>query len=168
MLMTFPAFGKDGRSGVGVGYNTGTVDSDIFITDFDFVGFNVFYKWGISDRWGVLVSFRDMEDDESFAPGEELEYTQIGVHAVIMWRHGNRVRPHVKFGIASTDMDFTSGGLTVSDDDVTFSFGGGLEAGSDKVAFFGDFDYTEPELNSGFGEFDFEVANLTLGIIFKF
>ena len=160
LLMTFPAFAKESRSGVGVGYNVGTLDFDGLPDELDFVGFNVWYKWGINDMWGVLVSYRDMEDDEDLLPGFEIEYTQIGVHAVIMWRHGMKVRPHVKFGLALTDVEV----IGVSEDDTTLSIGGGLEVGSESFAFYADYDYTEPDLSGT----DFEIGNLTLGAVFKF
>ena len=56
--------------------------------------------------WGLQISYRDMEDDEdNLLPGEEGEFTQIGAHAVVIWRHGKVVRPLVKFGLVQTDID---------------------------------------------------------------
>ena len=155
---------------MGFGINGGTVDSDLPLAEeVDFDGYTLFYKFGFTDTWGLLVSYRDMEDDEDLFLGEEDEYTQFAVHAVYMWRHGNRVRPHVKFGLAYTDFEARIPGFfSDADNDVTLSFGGGLEVGSEKFAFFGDFDYTEPEITLVGVSADLEITNVTLGIIFKF
>ena len=81
-----------------------------------------------------------------------------------MWRHGMKVRPHVKFGLALTDVEVTDFSGTISEDDTTLSIGGGLEVGSESFAFYADYDYTEPDLSGT----DFEIGNLTLGAVFKF
>ena len=168
LFLSIPGFGADRRSGAGLGLTRGTAESDIaFGEELDFEGYTVFYKHGVTDTWGVLVSYRDMEDDEDLAFGEKDEYTQLAVHAVYMWRAGKKVRPHVKFGLVNTDFEATVFGFSLSDDDVTVSVGGGFEAGSEKVAFFADLDYTEPEVEILVTQ-EFEIANLTLGVIFKF
>jgi hypothetical protein len=81
-----------------------------------------------------------------------------------MWRHGKRVRPHIKFGVANTVLKFKDYLDTQSVDDLAFSVGGGLEAGSERVAFYADYDFTRVDY---FG-FDFDVASLALGIVFKY
>jgi hypothetical protein len=166
---SLPALAADDRSGAGLGFTSGIVDMEFLPAELDFVGYTLFWKFGFTDTWGLLVSYRDMEDDEILIFSEEDDYTQFAVHAVYMWRHGKRVRPHVKFGLARTDFDARSPFFpSVSDDDVTISFGGGLEAGSDKIAFFADYDFTQPELELfGFSQ-DTDVFGLTLGIIFKY
>lgn len=150
---------------VGFGLDTAVVDVDSFPDSIDFTGFSVFGKFGITKNWGILFSYRDMEDDENLAAGEKDTYTQIGVYGVYMWRPDKKVRPHVKFGVSSVDLDVeVPGFFTASDDDTAFSFGGGLEAGSQKVAFFGDYDFTTVDL---FG-LDTDTADLTLGVVFRF
>lgn len=163
MLAVGVTYGEERRHGAGFGFTSGLADGD-FVDEIEFVGFTAFGKIGFTDNWGLLISIRAMEDDETLAFGEEDEYTQVAVHAVYMWRHGKRVRPHVKFGLAKTDFEAKVLGFTLSDEDTNVSVGGGLEAGSDKVAFFADFDYTEAEF---FG-LDIEYSNLTLGVMFKF
>lgn len=166
LVIAIPAFAKENRSGVGVAYTAGVVSVDFpGVPDLDFVGYTVFWKYGFTDMWGLLVSYRDMQDDENFAPGDEIDYTQIGVHAVVMWRHGKMVRPHVKFGLADTDFEVTEASLgSVSESDTAFSIGGGLEAGSERFAFYADYDFTQADLSG----VDFDVAGLNLGIVFKY
>jgi hypothetical protein len=152
------------KHGVGIGLVSSNVEPES-ATDLDFAGFTVFGKIGITENWGILVSYRDMEDDEDLLFGEEDEYTEIGVHGAYMWRPDNKVRPHVKFGFVRTELEVSVPGFLPADDDGTgFSVGGGLEAGSEKIAFFGDLDVAVVEL---FDE-DFDFVNVTLGVIFKF
>lgn len=166
LLMTASAvaLAAERRHGVGVGVVTGTGEPDFAGTnEIDFVGGQIFGKFGITDNWGLLITLRDMEDDED-VPGASAEYTQVSVHGMYMWRPDNKVRPHVKFGLQHTDLDLSALNLTIDDDGSAFSFGGGFEAGSEKVAFFLDLDYTEVELF----DIDFQGSNLTAGVIFKF
>ena len=166
LILVLPALAKENRSGAGFALNRGMVDIDFpGTTDVEFAGYSLFWKYGFTDPWGLLISYRDMDDDEDLFPGEEVDYSQFGVHGVYMWRHGKKVRPHVKFGIANTDLEVIDPGQgAVSEDDMAFSFGGGLEAGSEKVAFYADYDFTRIELSG----VDFDVANLALGMIFKY
>lgn len=158
------SFGAEHRHGIGFGIDSATLDNDTLPEALEFTGFTLFGKFGFTDNWGLLISLRDMEDDELLIGGEEDSYTQIGVHAVYMWRPSSRVRPHVKFGIARTDFDAELPGNPLSDDGAGISVGGGLEAGTQKVAFFGDADVQAVSL---FNE-DFTITDVTLGIIFKF
>ena len=166
LIIAVPTFAKENRSGVGIAVTAGSVDIDVAgVPDLDFTGYTIFWKYGFNDRWGLQLSYRDMEDDENLLPGEEINYTQFGVHAVYMWRHGKRVRPHIKFGVANSDVEIIEPSLgTVSEDDLAFSVGGGLEAGSERFAFYADYDFTQVDL----GGTDFDIANLSLGIIFKY
>jgi hypothetical protein len=166
VAITVPTFAKENRSGAGFAYTFGTVAVDIpGVPDADFTGYTIFWKQGFTDRWGLLISYRDMKDDENFAPGDEIKYTQFGVHAVVLWRHGKRVRPYIKFGVAQSDLEVTESSMgTASEDDTALSVGVGLEAGSERVAFYADWDYTQVELSG----VDFELDNLALGIIFKY
>jgi hypothetical protein len=164
MTVSAVALAAERRHGVGLGVVAGTGEPEFAGADeIDFVGGQIFGKFGITDNWGVLITFRDMEDDEDVS-GLSAEYTQISVHGIYMWRPDNKVRPHVKFGLQQTDLELTALTLTIDDDGSAFSFGGGFEAGSQKVAFFLDLDYTEVELF----DVDFEGSNLTAGVIFKF
>lgn len=158
------SFGAEHKHGIGLGLDSATLDTDSLPEAIEFTGFTLFGKIGFTDNWGMFISYRDMEDDEDLLFGEEDSYTQIGVHAVYMWRPDKRVRPHVKFGLARTDFEAEAFGLTLSDDGVGISVGGGLEAGSQRVAFFGDLDVNVVSL---FGE-DFTFSDVTLGVIFKF
>ena len=165
-----PAMAADNRSGAGFAFTRGIVDSDdVLLEELGFVGYTVFWKFGFTDRWGLLVSYRDMEDDEFLFFFEEDAYTQFAVHAMVMWRHGKRVRPHVKFGLARTELEATGPFIpSTKDDDTTLSIGGGLEAGSEKIAFFADYDYTQPEMNLIGVSADYDIWNLSLGMIFKY
>ncbi len=151
------------KHGVGIGLVLSNVEPEN-ATDLDFTGFTLFGKIGITENWGILVSYRDMEDDEDLLLGEEDKYTEIGVHGAYMWRPDNKVRPHVMFGLVRTDLEISVPGFSVDDDGTGFSVGGGLEAGSEKIAFFGDLDVAVVEL---FDE-DFDFVSVTLGVIFKF
>jgi hypothetical protein len=168
LLIAMPAFAKENRSGAGIAYTGGDVTVENVPGSGEFDGYTLFYKAGFNDLWGLLISYRDMTiDDKEVLPGEEFDYTQIGVHAVVLWRHGKKVRPFVKFGLARTEIDLVSPSSipsTFTDDEIGFSVGGGLEAGSERIAFYADYDFTQVEL----GAADFDFANLALGIIFKF
>ena len=171
LAVSVPASAEDNRSGAGFAFTSGIVDADFVVLpeELAFVGYTIFWKAGITEQWGMLVSYRDMDDDEFLLLAEEDEYTQFAVHAMVMWRHGKRVRPHVKFGLAYTELEATGPFiLDTKDDDTTLSIGGGLEAGSEKIAFFADYDYTQPELNLIGVNADYDVWNLSLGIIFKY
>jgi outer membrane protein with beta-barrel domain len=165
LILAAPAFGAEPKNGIGFGLTGGTVDSDVLSDSLNFTGYMLFAKLGITDHWGLAISYRDMKDDENLAFGEEDSYTQGALHAVYMWRPGKMVRPHVKFGIERTRFEAKEPPFpTLSDDDVAGSVGGGLEVGSPTLAFFGDYDLTRARL---FDE-DFDFGNLTAGIIFKF
>lgn len=163
-VLSAPAQAKGPRSGAAFAFTSGTAASEAMPQDLDFSGWTVFGKIGFTDHWGLLISFRDMGDDEDLLFGEEDSYTQFALHAVYMWRHGKVVRPHVKFGVAYTNAEARIGQRSLSDEDTNISVGGGLEVGSEFVAFFGDIDYTEAEFYGA----DFEYANMNLGVIFKF
>jgi hypothetical protein len=165
MLAALPAAAVESRNGVGGALVSGTLDCDSCIDELDFEGFAVFGKIGFTDHWGLLLKYRDMEDDEVLFLGEEDSYTQLAVQAVYMWRPRKAFRPHVKFGLERTDFEAEIPGVVRdSDDGVALGFGGGFEAGSQRVAFILDYDFTQVEL---FDE-DFDLANFDLGVIFKF
>jgi ribosomal protein L35AE/L33A len=149
---------------VGFGLDTAIVDAESLPDSLDFTGFSVFGKVGLTKNWGILLSYRDMEDDENLAFGETDTYTQIGAYGVYMWRPDKVVRPHVKFGVSRIDFEAELPGLTMGDDDIAFAFGGGLEAGSQQVAFFGDYDFTTVTLLGS----DIDFGDLTLGVVFRF
>jgi len=165
LVIALPAVAEENRSGAGIALTSSSIDVDVpGVENIDFGGVTLFWKYGFNDHWGLLLSYRTMTDRETLPPGEEIESRQFGVHGVYMWRHGKRVRPHLKFGVANTDLRFKDYLDTQSVDDLAFSVGGGLEAGSERVAFYADYDFTQVEF---FG-FDFDVASLALGIVFKY
>jgi hypothetical protein len=165
IFLSLPAAAAENRSSFGGALVFGTLDCDSCVDELDFVGFSLFGKIGITDNWGLLLKYRDMEDDEEFFLGEEDTYTQFAVQGVYMWRAREVFRPHVKFGLERTDFEAEIPGLLKeSDDGVALAVGGGFEAGTPRVAFILDYDFTRVEL---FDE-DFDLANLDLGIIFKF
>lgn len=152
------------QSGFGGALVAGTLDCESCSDTFEFSGFSLFGKIGFNKNWGLLITYRDAEDDEDFLFNETDSYTQLAVQAVYMWRPSKMFRPHVKFGFESTDFEAEAPGFpTVSDDGTALAVGGGFEAGSQSVAFFLDYDFTTVEL---FDE-DFDIDNLSLGIIFK-
>ena len=157
LAVAAPAVAEENRSGAGIALTSGTLDIDFpGVENADFGGFTLFWKYGFNDGWGLLLSYRTMSDREDLFPGQELEYRQFGVHGVYMWRHGKKVRPHVKLGVANTDLRFKIF--------LDFSIGGGLEAGSEQIAFYANYDFTQAE----FLGLDVDVASLDLGIIFKY
>lgn len=159
------AYAAENKHMVGVGLETAIVDVDGLPDTLDFDGFSVFGKWGITNNWGILISYRDMEDAEDLLLGETDSYTQIGLYGVYMWRPDKVVRPHIKFGVTMVDLEVEAPGFpTTTDDDTAFAFGGGLEAGSPKVAFFGDYDFTTVSLLGS----DTNIGDLTLGVVFRF
>jgi hypothetical protein len=160
-----PAAAADNRHGIGLAVVSGAADCDSCNDAIEFTGYSLFGKIGFTDNWGLMITYRDMEDNEDLFLSEEDTYTQVAVQAVYMWRPTKVMRPHVKFGVERTDLEGKIPGFaTVSDDDTTLAVGGGFEAGSQKVAFLLDYDFTLADI---FDE-DFAFANLNLGIIFKF
>ena len=169
-FLSTPGIGAENKHGVGFGINRSIVDSDVFFDDEDHEGFSIYGKIGITDKWGIFIFYRDMEDDEDFGGGFEQTYQQFGVRALRMWRPDMRVRPHVAFGLTMTDFEVDSGGFgfgTLSDDGVGISVSGGLEAGSQRVAFFSEYSVTVVDLGDIDND-DTTIADLVLGIMFKF
>ena len=165
MALSGSILAAERKHGVGIGLVSSSVEDEDGTVEVDFTGLTLFGKIGITENWGILVSYRDMEDDEDLLFGEEDEYTEIGVHGAYMWRPDNKVRPHVKFGFVRTELEVSAPGFLPADDDGTgFSVGGGLEAGSEKIAFFGEMDVAVVELF----DVDFDFVSVTLGVIFKF
>jgi hypothetical protein len=153
------AFAAERIHGLGLGLNSASSE------DVTFKGFSAIGKIGLTEHWGVLVSFRFMKDDEDLSLGEEDSYEQIGLHAVYMWRPEKAARPHVKFGLARTGAKIRIPAVgSIRDDGLGWSVGYGLEAGSQKVAFFGDLEFARVKL---FDE-NFEFRDVTIGIVFKF
>ena len=84
LILAVPAFGAEPKSGIGFGLTGGVVDSDSLSDSLSFSGFALFGKIGFTDHWGLVVSYRDMKDDENLAFGEEDSYKQTSVQAVYM------------------------------------------------------------------------------------
>lgn len=159
-----PALAEVRASGIGAGLSAGMADSDALSEDLDFTGWTGYVKLAITNSWGFLLSYRDMEDDEDLLL-EEDSYKQASVYLIRTWRVEKIVRPHFKIGASRVDFEREIGGLLTSDDDdLGFSVGGGLEVGSQRVALFGDYDFTMVDL---FGE-EFRISNATAGIMLKF
>lgn len=164
LLLATPAAAAS-KHGVGFGLDRATFDSDEFRGDVDFEGFSVYGKVGLSDRWGILIAYRDMDDDEGFSFGAEESYTQVDLQAVHMWMPGATFRPHVKGGLTYVDFEEEIPGVPgLSDDATGFSLGGGFEVGSQRVAFLLDFTLAFVDL---VGE-DVRLRDLTAGVLFKF
>ncbi len=143
LSLPVPAADAD-RHGVGLGLANGNIDSDGSADENDFDGFSVYGRYGSTEHWGLLVSYRGLESDEPFIDND---YDQFGVHAVYRWRAGRIVRPHVKFGLVRTDFEARlTGGGRLTDNDNSFSFGGGLEVGKTRYAFFADADFADMDL----------------------
>ena len=164
--LALPAIATAGDHGVGVAFAGGTLNQcDPCGGSIDFTGVALFGKIGFTPSWGLLITYRDMEDDENLLFGEQDSYTQLAAQVVYMWLPRQVFRPHVKFGLARTEFEAEVPGFpTLSDDDVAPAFGGGFEVGSPTVAFFFDYDFTFVDIFDD----DFDVGNLNLGIIVKF
>lgn len=171
MILAIPPVGAgEGRHGIGVGVDIGTTELDDSDEEsIDFIGFNVYGKFGITDHWGIFVNYRDMEDDEDLAFGEEDSYRQVGVHAAYMFRPEKVFRPHVKLGATWTDLEARASFGTFSDSDIGLAIGAGFEAGPPRFAFFLDWEITEASIELFPGaELDLTIDDLTLGFIYKF
>ena len=72
-LAAVPVLAKDHRNGLGIAVTQGNVDPEIGGSDLDAEGYTVFWKYGFTDMWGLLFSYRDMDDDEDLLPGQEFE-----------------------------------------------------------------------------------------------
>ncbi len=158
------------RHFVGVGFDVAIVDSDTFFNEEDHIGFSVFGKYGFTDRWGLFLFYRDMEDDEDLFVliGLEQTYEQVGARGVYVWRPKKKVRPHIGLGLVRTDFDADFGGMGVlSDDGVGLSVSGGLQAGRGRVAFYGEYEITGAELDR-LDPDGTSLSNLTVGVVFRF
>ena len=133
----------------------------------DFTGVALIGKVAINPNWGVMFSFRSMEDDEDLS--SSVDYTQVAAQGVYLWNPHQTIRPYVKAGMVFTDLDSGISPQRVTDrreDDegVGISFGLGLEIGSQRYAFFADFDYTDVSLF----DVDHDILTATAGVLFKF
>ena len=165
LLSLAPAGAAESKHGVGIAGVSGIFDCEFCFGPYNFVGFSLFGKIGFDSHWGLLITYRDMDDEEFVIFGDEDSYTQWGVQAAYMWRPSKPFRPYVKFGLERTDYTSEDSILvTVSDDGTSLAVGGGFEAGSQRVAFVLDYDFTVVEL---FGR-DSDIGNAGAGIIFKF
>ena len=69
LILVLPALAQENRSGAGFALNHGVVDSDCSATtDVDFTGYSLFWKYGFTDPWGPLISYRDTDDDRRRSP----------------------------------------------------------------------------------------------------
>lgn len=180
--LALPAVAETPRFGFGLGVASGSIDNgtypdnchDYFCTPEtdEFSGFSLFGRVGLTRHWGLLLSYRDLEEsgglreDEIF--GRDDSYSNLGLFATYTWRPQKKIRPHLKFGLARIDYEASGFGFEDSDDDVTVSLGGGVEIGPQKFAFFADLDVTEINLDmESFEDDRLSIGDLTLGIIFR-
>ena len=165
--MSLPAFAGSGRHGIGFGESLGTFYPDSAREEVDFSGYTLFGKIGLSSRWGIFLSYKDLDLDTNEKPlvTEADAYTQAVAHFVRLWRPDMRVRPHAGFGLAWSEFETDSPAFPgLSDGGIGVSLGAGLELGSPAVALLIDYQYTRVDL---FGE-SFELDDLMTGIMFKF
>ncbi len=157
------------RHFIGFGFDAAIVDSDLFFNEEEHIGFSVFGKYGLSDHWGLFFFYRDMQDDEDIFSfiGLEQDYKQFGAQGVYQWRPNKKLRPHVGFGLAQTDVEADFSGLgTMSDDAIGLTLSGGLEAGSNRFAFYGEYLVTVVDLDT-FDPDETTIGNMTLGVVFR-
>jgi len=160
------------RHGIGLAYSGSTVSFDVDRGDSGdptFSGIGVFGKFGITERWAVFASYRDL-DGTDLDPGEDVSFTLADVHAAFTFAVTLRSRWHVKAGIASLDFDSKRPieGST-SDSAISPSIGLGFEWGGRRVRLFVDFGVSFPEVELIPGESEsLVVGNTNTGLIFKF
>lgn len=166
-LTPVPSSAAVRKHGFGIGWSDARLSSDGEFSGhtMDLDGFTAFGKFGISDRWGILVSYRDLEDKEDPLSNKIGDITQIGVYGVILGRASKRVRPFFKFGLVRTDIDAHIRNFWIDDEDTFLSIGLGMEVGSQSLAFYADYDVIFFDV--GPNEEDFGLGVLTLGLIFK-
>ena len=163
VLLAAPAYGGEEKFGLGVGVNYGvTVESDSTASTFeeqgDTSGFTILGRYLFSNRWGLLLSYRVLEEDQEF--DLENKYRQVGFNAVRMWRNDKAVRPYFKFGLTRTERERP----IASEDGIGLSLGGGVEVGSKKLAFIGELESTGVQL----GDETMGIASWTAGALFRF
>lgn len=150
---------------VGLGLDQSKLSFDSLSSDLDFSGFTAFLKIGADPRWGIILAYRSVEDDEDLLPGEEISYTQAGIYGTRVWRPEAGFRPHVKFGFIWMDFTLEATGFpTLGETTTGFAVGGGFELGSQRVALLVDYEYGIVEL---FNE-NVNLGDLMLGVVFKY
>ncbi len=176
--LSIPVFASDASDddlnhGVGIAFSGSTIYFDIDrggqgSRTFD--GWGIFGKYGITEHWAVLASYRDLGDNGDLDPGEEISFNLIDIHASFTWLVTQHSRWHVKAGLAQLDFDssrpFTG---TNKDSIVSPSIGGGFEWGGRKIRLFVDFGVAFPSVELIPGEREsLVVGNTNTGLIFKF
>jgi len=141
----------------------------------DFSGLIVFGKAELTRRWGVLLSWRKLEESGGDAHGdleifgENDSFQQLGAYATYRWRARRMLRPHVKVGLAYTEFEArTLGGPGESGNDVSLSFGGGLEWGHPAFSLFAELDATDVAIEAGGVSDHLNLGDLTIGFIHRF
>lgn len=173
------------RFGIGLGLIESFVDNGTFqdncdglfcapVSD-DFSGFIVFGKAEVTPRWGVLLSYRQLEESGGDAHGdleifgEDDSFRQLGVYATYRWRARKKLRPHVKVGLALTEFEArTPSAPGDSDNDTSLSLGAGLEWGHPAFSLFTEMDLTDLAIEAGGASDHLSLGDLTVGFIHRF
>ncbi len=160
-----PAFAAVNDDAVGLGFDSSRMTFNFLAEDIEFSGFTGFVKIGADPRWGIILAYKIVEDNEDLLPGEKLSYDQVGVYGSRLWRTEKVFRPHIKFGLISVKFAIESPGSPFLGETTTgLAFGGGFELGSPRVAFLLDYEYGLVQL---FNE-DVDLNDLMLGVVFKY
>ena len=165
--LSLSVFAGSGRHGIGLGESLGTFAPDGDREEVDFTGYTLFAKIGLSGRWGIFLSYKDLDLDTNEKPllTEADAYTQAVAHLYRLWRPDMKIRPHAGFGLAWTEFETDSPAFPgLSDSGIGVSLGAGVELGSPEFAFLIDYQFTRVDL---FGE-SFDLDDLMTGIILKF
>ncbi len=164
LILAAPAAAADRDSAVGIGITIGALDSGRNADSIEFEGYTLFGKIGLDPHWGVLLSYRDMSDEDFLLFFQDGEYTQVSAQGSYLWRPRKRLRPFVKFGLTRLDYEGDFGSVpNRSDDGIGYTFGWGLEIGGGFVAFLLDWDYARVDL---FGD-STDVVNISFGAVLK-
>lgn len=161
------------RHGVGLAYSGSTIEFDVDRggqSSRRFDGWGVFGKFGISERWAVLASYRDLGDNGDLDPGEEIALRVVDAHAGFIWLVTPNSRWHAKAGVAWLDFE-SRRSLTgaTTDSALSPSIGVGFEWGLRRVRLYFDFGvaFSGVELIPGESE-NLVVGNSNSGLMFKF
>lgn len=115
-----------------------------------------------STGWGAMAEIRRGEDDETLV---EFDQGQLNLYATYTWRRQKLVRPFVKLGISSTEVEVAGGR---SDDDTAGILGGGVEVGRGRWAFHFSIDDTEPRIDVLDPQDKTLFGTYTLGAVYRF
>jgi len=163
-----PAAAQDSGWSIGVGLSGSTADPDDG-EEVDFGGLTIFGRWQHkSTGWGAMAELRGGEDDDKGLT--EFDYGQLNLYGTYTWRRDKTVRPFVKLGISTINVEVTddTGDDRISQNDTSAILGAGVEIGRGRWAFHFSTDSTEARIDAIDPRENTYFGSGTFGVTYRF